>query len=952
MKNPDTKKTFPRELPVSRHFRSTTGFRESLFPVETKPGRESFVQTARTHAELAEAEPKLKSVSPAEFYALNLWTQVSRKMLEAVLEMSQSGLPHLFEKQDHQSKELKSLLSAFPPAEFFPDKLPDDVDALPSESQSNLIENGLLLQLCGQNKAANYLKHVFVLPEKGRGNLPELLTALDGIKFQNTTLRKWLLAPVLNYPDSLSDQLKYIRDNWAPYLGDWLDQLLLGLDILAEEETFRGGGPGPIEVPEFNESMHAEYSPDSDWMPNVVMIAKNALVWMDQLSKEYQQDISQLDQIPDEALDQLQDRGFTALWLIGIWERSQVSKTIKQWMGQQDAESSAYSLKRYEVAGNIGGREALENLKHRARQRGIRLASDMVPNHTGLDSDWVAEHPDYFISVSEPPFPSYQFQSGNLSSDSRLSIQIEDHYYDHSDAAVVFKTVYHDRGEIRYIYHGNDGTSMPWNDTAQLDYLNPEVREAVIRVILQVARETPIIRFDAAMTLARRHIRRLWYPKPGEGGAIPSRAFHSMSDAEFNRRIPMEFWREVVNRVAQEVPDTLLLAEAFWMMEGYFVRTLGMHRVYNSAFMNMLKMEHNQEYRQLIKSTLEFDPEILKRYVNFLNNPDEETAVVQFGDGDKYFAVTTLMATLPGLPLFGHGQWEGFYEKYGMEFRRAMWDETQNQGLVDHHYRIITPLLKKRWIFAHVEKFRLFDFFLENGQVNENVFAYSNFFGSDRTLVAVNNVYESTSGWIKQSAAFKSSESEGLKQVSLAEAWELPEDNKAVLFMQEQRSGNWYLRSVTDIRNEGFFISLRGYESQVYWNIHIRTKDPEGLLDQLMHESGDSGMADPDGALAQLKEKRILAEWKDNFLRCTKGELAPSVELLILPLIQSDTPVTIDPVWTEKLGEFFTTNRIEKTSGKAKNEEALKRLISKFTVFTESELGIEGFPSLKEIIQE
>ena len=53
--------------------------------------------------------------------------------------------------------------------------------------------------------------------------------------------------------------------------------------------------------------------------------------------------------------------------------------------------------------------------------------------------------------------------------------------------------------------------------------------------------------------------------------------------------MPEEFWREVVDRVAAEAPDTLLLAEAFWLMEGYFVRTLGMHRVYNSAFMNMLK---------------------------------------------------------------------------------------------------------------------------------------------------------------------------------------------------------------------------------------------------------------------------------------------------------------------------------------------------------------------------
>ena len=97
-----------------------------------------------------------------------------------------------------------------------------------------------------------------------------------------------------------------------------------------------------------------------------------------------------------------------------------------------------------------------------------------------------------------------------------------------------------------------------------------------------------------------------------------------MTREAFDAAMQEEFWREVVQRVADEVPDTLLLAEAFWLMEGYFVRTLGMHRVYNSAFMNMLRNEENDKYRQLIKNTLVYDPEILKRYVNFMNNPDEK----------------------------------------------------------------------------------------------------------------------------------------------------------------------------------------------------------------------------------------------------------------------------------------------------------------------------------------
>jgi hypothetical protein len=241
------------------------------------------------------------------------------------------------------------------------------------------------------------------------------------------------------------------------------------------------------------------------------------------------------------------------------------------------------------------------------------------------------------------------------------------------------------------------------------------VREAVIQVILHVARNFPVIRFDAAMTLAKKHVQRLWFPEPGAGGAIPSRSQYGMTKSEFDEKVPEEFWREVVDRVAKEVPDTLLLAEAFWLMEGYFVRTLGMHRVYNSAFMHMLRDEDNAKYRLAIKNTLEFDPQILKRYVNFMNNPDEKSAIEQFGSGDKYFGICTVLSTLPGLPMFGHGQVEGYSEKYGMEFRRAKWDETPDEGLIRGHEWKIFPLLHRRYLFADVEQFLLYDFYSPNG---------------------------------------------------------------------------------------------------------------------------------------------------------------------------------------------------------------------------------------------
>ncbi len=358
--------------------------------------------------------------------------------------------------------------------------------------------------------------------------------------------------------------------------------------------------------------------------------------------------------------------------------------------------ASAYSLDDYRIAADLGGDAAHANLRDRAAARGIRLASDMVPNHMGIDSRWVIDHPDRFIWVPEPPFPAYTYTGDNLADDDRVEIRLEDHYWNDTDAAVVFERRDRATGDVRYVYHGNDGTSFPWNDTAQLDYLKADVREAVIQTILEVARRFPVIRFDAAMVLAKRHIERLWWPEPGQGGAIPSRSHYAMTKAAFDALMPDEFWREVVDRVAAEAPDTLLLAEAFWMMEGYFVRTLGMHRVYNSAFMHMLRDEDNAGYRKVIRDTLEFDPEIIKRYVNFMTNPDEETAIEQFGTGDKYFGVATLLATLPGLPMIGHGQIEGFGEKYGMEFRRARLDEQPNEELIARFEREIVPLLHER----------------------------------------------------------------------------------------------------------------------------------------------------------------------------------------------------------------------------------------------------------------
>ncbi len=795
--------------------------------------------------------------------------QKNPQVMQQALEYLESRLG-----RDTLEKTLLQFTLEFPPLVVYQGKQSNDA-YLQGETEgypnrAAVLEELLMLWVANSNPATGNLRELFNDTHLSRESayIPVIKALYEFFEKQppfgpdQQNLVDFLRSPAIAVPHSLFGQLEYIRERWAELIGNYLYRLLNSLDFIKEEEKTSFWGPGPVMIPVYDRTMLADlgdqerFSPDREWMPRLVLMAKNTYVWLDQLSKKYRQHLTRLDQIPDEELDTLASWGFTGLWLIGVWERSRASARIKQMCGNPEAIASAYSLSGYQIAQDLGGEEAYQSLRQRAWQRGIRLGSDMVPNHMGIDSDWVIHHPDWFISLDHSPFATYTFNGPDLSSDSQVGIFLEDHYYSRSDAAVVFKWVDYRTGQTRYIYHGNDGTNMPWNDTAQLNYLNPEVREAVIQTILDVARRFPIIRFDAAMTLTKRHYQRLWFPEPGSGGDIPSRAGQGLTKEQFDAAMPNEFWREVVDRVALEVPDTLLLAEAFWLMESYFVRTLGMHRVYNSAFMNLLRNEENAKYRALLKNTLEFDPQILKRYVNFMNNPDERTAVDQFGKGDKYFGICVLMVTMPGLPMFGHGQIEGFAEKYGMEFRRAYWDEQPDHYLVERHQREIFPLLHRRTLFSELEHFLLYDFFTDNGAVNEDVFVYSNGAGHERALVVYHNRYAHTQGWIRMSVAFaQKSEMDGqrrLIQRTLGEGLGLSADANMYVIFRDHIGGLEYIRPCKEIHEKGLFLELSAYKYYVFMDFRQVIEDDRGIYGRLCSYLNGRGVPSIDEVLREL----------------------------------------------------------------------------------------------------
>ena len=97
---------------------------------------------------------------------------------------------------------------------------------------------------------------------------------------------------------------------------------------------------------------------------------------------------------------------------------------------------------------------------------------------------------------------------------------------------------------------------------------------------------------------------------------------------------------------------------------------------------------------------------------------DEIRAVAARAGKQRYgaLALGAVSIGILALPMFGHGQVEGFTEKYGMEYYKPRYNEDPNHGLVDRHQREIAPLLRQRRLFAESGGFLLYDLWKENGE--------------------------------------------------------------------------------------------------------------------------------------------------------------------------------------------------------------------------------------------
>ena len=182
---------------------------------------------------------------------------------------------------------------------------------------------------------------------------------------------------------------------------------------------------------------------------------------------------------------------------------ARASQRIKQLRGNPEAVASAYSLDDYRIADDLGGEAAWHDLRDRAWARGIRLAADMVPNHMGIDSRWVMEHPEWFIAARRAALPRLfldrpqpvERRAGGHLSRGPLRRRLGRRGRVQARRPLERRRALPVPRQRRHL--ASPGTT-PRSSTS----CAPTSGKQVIRTIIDVARRFPVIRFDAAMVLA------------------------------------------------------------------------------------------------------------------------------------------------------------------------------------------------------------------------------------------------------------------------------------------------------------------------------------------------------------------------------------------------------------------------------------------------------------------
>lgn len=339
----------------------------------------------------------------------------------------------------------------------------------------------------------------------------------------------------------------------------------------------------------------------------------SAWPWLERLSRREGRVVTLAD-VPAREWDAIAGRGFSLVFLMGVWTRSPLGREIAladeglrteydralpAWTSE-DVAGSPYCVRAYEPDPRMGGWEALDVAHAELNRREMGLVLDFVPNHTAFDHCWTTSHPHRYVLGTEE---------------------------DLRRAPADFRRV-----GPAIVACARDPHFPPWSDVAQLNFFNPDTRRAVAGELRAIAPHCDGVRCDMAMLVLNEVFERTWGHLARGGRPVPDR----------------EFWPEAI----RAVPELLFLAEVYWDLE-WVLQQQGFHYTYDKKLLDRL----HGPGAEGVRGHLHAAPEFSERLARFLENHDEPRSAATLGD--RLPAAATLLGTLPGMRFYFDGQLEG-----------------------------------------------------------------------------------------------------------------------------------------------------------------------------------------------------------------------------------------------------------------------------------------------------
>ncbi len=134
----------------------------------------------------------------------------------------------------------------------------------------------------------------------------------------------------------------------------------------------------------------------------------DARIWLGEESRRERRPVT-LGSISHGSLDTLAERGFRWLWLRGVWDTGtagrEAARRRSRWLDELkealpdlelgDIDGSPFAVREHRVRPEMGGDDALEELRADLARRDVRLILDFAPDSVSLDHPWVDAHPEF-----------------------------------------------------------------------------------------------------------------------------------------------------------------------------------------------------------------------------------------------------------------------------------------------------------------------------------------------------------------------------------------------------------------------------------------------------------------------------------------------------------------------------------------------------------------------------